>query len=110
MGEEAFDADSLNIVKDRVRKVLFGHRGSPCRRHPAAADPRREWLQRLQDRGLIGIHVFKCKMSPTAGRRSMWSHGLLYPGELQRHFRHCDIFLYDGKPASSSDGRSCSRG
>src|SRR5260370_4372405 len=24
MGEEAFDADSLNIVKDRVRKVLFG--------------------------------------------------------------------------------------
>src|SRR5256886_8850892 len=37
MGEEAFDADSLNIVKDRVRKVLFGTGVCVCRSWMTAA-------------------------------------------------------------------------
>jgi len=63
MGEEAFDADSLNIVKDRVRKVLFGTGVSRGRGHPAAPDARRERLQCLQDRRLHrDSNLFKCKM------------------------------------------------
>src|SRR2546429_4915350 len=62
MGEEAFDADSLNIVKDRVRKVLFGT--------GASVDAVIQLRQTLDANGvnackIVGssvFNLFKCKM------------------------------------------------
>lgn len=98
LGEEAFDADSLNIVKDRVRKVLFGTGVSV-----AAVIQLR---QALDANGFnaarivcsSGFNLFKCKMF--AGARApldVVGTGSFLPDNFSDTFATADIFLYEGK-------------
>jgi len=66
MGEEA-STRQLNIVKDRVRKVLFGTGVSVAAVITAAPDARRERFNACKIVGHPGFNLFKCRYSPTAG-------------------------------------------
>jgi nicotinate phosphoribosyltransferase len=71
MGEEAFDADTLNITKDRVRRVLFG---TACRwRAPSvfAARSMRTGSMRAGSSPRRGSTFSSARSSPRRGRPSM---------------------------------------
>jgi len=112
MGEEAFDADSLNIVKDRVRKVLFGTGVSV-----AAVIQLRQTLDAngfnaCKIVGSSGFTLFKCKMFAN-GRAPLdvVGTGSFIPEELQTTPSPLPTFsCTTASRAPSSDGRSCSRG
>jgi nicotinate phosphoribosyltransferase len=98
MGEEAFDADTLNVVKDRVRKVLFGTGVSL-----AAVIHMR---QRLDSAGFSGarivassgFNVFKCKMFGNARAPvDAIGTGSFIPETYGDTFATADVFLYDGE-------------
>jgi nicotinate phosphoribosyltransferase len=99
MGEEAFDADTLNVVKDRVRRVLFGTGVSA-----AAVIHMR---QRLDAAGFpaarivasSGFNLFKCKMFGNARVPvDAIGTGSFIPESYGETFATADIFLYDGEP------------
>jgi nicotinate phosphoribosyltransferase len=99
MGEEAFDADSLNIVKDKVRRVLFGTGVSV-----AATIQLR---QKLDAHGFnaakivasSGFNLFKCKVFADARAPvDVVGTGSFLPDNLGDTFATADVFLYDGKP------------
>ena len=98
MGEEAFDADSLNIVKDRVRKVLFGTGVSV-----AAVIQLRQTLDRngfnaAKIVASSGFNLFKCKMFANARAPvDVVGTGSFLPDNLGDTFATADVFLYDGK-------------
>jgi len=98
MGEEAFDADSLNIVKDRVRKVLFGTGVSV-----AAVIQLRQALDAngfnaCKIVGSSGFNLFKCKMFANArAPLDMVGTGSFIPDNFNDTFATADIFMYDGK-------------
>ncbi len=96
MGEEAFDADSLNIMKDRVRRVLFGTGVSA-----AAVIHMR---QRLDAAGFeaarivasSGFNLFKCKMFGNARVPvDVIGTGSFIPETYSETFATADIFKYD---------------
>jgi len=99
MGEEAFDADSLNITKDRVRRVLFGTGVS------AASVIR---LRKVLDAhgfnacrivASSGFNLFKCKIFANARAPvDVVGTGSFIPENFSDTFATADIFLYDGKP------------
>ena len=98
MGEEAFDADTLNIVKDRVRRVLFGTGVSL-----ASVIKMR---QALDGAGFSaakivassGFNLFKCKMFGNArGPVDAIGTGSFIPENLGETFATADVFMYDGK-------------
>ena len=98
MGEEAFDADTLNVVKDRVRRVLFGTGVSL-----AAVIQMR---QRLDAAGFnsakvvasSGFNLFKCKIFGNARAPvDAIGTGSFIPDSYGDTFATADIFLYDGK-------------
>ena len=99
MGEEAFDADSLNIVKDRVRKVLFGTGVSV-----AATIQLRQTLDKAGFNAAkivasSGFNLFKCKMFADARAPvDVVGTGSFLPDTLADTFATADVFLYDGKP------------
>ncbi|HEY6862765.1 MAG TPA: hypothetical protein VI319_02605 [Burkholderiales bacterium] len=99
MGEEAFDADSLNIVKDRVRKVLFGTGVSV-----AAVIQLRQTLDRngfnaAKIVASSGFNLFKCKMFANARAPvDVVGTGSFLPDTLADTFATADVFLYEGKP------------
>jgi nicotinate phosphoribosyltransferase len=99
MGEEAFDADSLNITKDRVRRVLFGTGVSV-----ASVIRMRQTLDANGfNAGKIvassGFNLFKCKMFANArAPLDMVGTGSFIPENFSDTFSTADVFLYDAKP------------
>ena len=99
MGEEAFDADSLNIVKDKVRRVLFGTGVSV-----AAVIQLRQTLDRNGfDAAKIvassGFNLFKCKMfANSRAPVDVVGTGSFLPDNLADTYATADVFLYDGRP------------
>ena len=98
MGEEAFDADTFNVTKDRVRRVLFGTGVS------AAAII--HMRQRLDARGYnacrivgsSGFNLFKCKMFGNARvPLDVVGTGSFIPEALGETYATADIFMYDGE-------------
>jgi nicotinate phosphoribosyltransferase len=98
MGEEAFDADTLNVVKDRVRRVLFGTGVS------LASVIRMR--QRLDAAGFnaarivasSGFNLFKCKMFGNARAPvDAIGTGSFIPETYSETFATADVFLYDGQ-------------
>jgi nicotinate phosphoribosyltransferase len=98
MGEEAFDADTLNVVKDRVRKVLFGTGVS------LASVIRMR--QRLDAAGFnaarivasSGFNLFKCKMFGNARAPvDAIGTGSFIPETYSETFATADVFMYDGR-------------
>lgn len=98
MGEEAFDADTLNVVKDRVRRVLFGTGVS------LASVIRMR--QRLDAAGFnaarivasSGFNLFKCKMFGNARAPvDAIGTGSFIPETYSETFATADVFLYDGR-------------
>src|SRR5438552_2884924 len=109
MGEEAFDADSLNIVKDRVRKVLFGTGVSV-----AAVIQLRQTLDAngfnaCKIVGSSGFTLFKCKMFANCrAPLDVVGTGSFIPENFNDTFATADIFMYDGK-AGTKLGRALDR-
>ncbi len=99
MGEEAFDADSLNIVKDKVRRVLFGTGVSV-----AAVIQLRQALDASGFNAArivasSGFNLFKCKMFANARAPvDVVGTGSFLPDNFNDTFATADVFLYDGKP------------
>ena len=98
MGEDAYDADTLNVVKDRVRRVLFGTGVS------LAAVIRMR--QRLDAAGFSGarivassgFNVFKCKMFGNARAPvDAIGTGSFIPETYGDTFATADVFMYDGE-------------
>ena len=98
MGEEAFDADSLNITKDRVRKVLFGTGVSV-----ASVIHLRQTLDAAgfgacRIVGSSGFNLFKCKMFANArAPLDVVGTGSFIPDNFNDTFSTADIFMYDGQ-------------
>jgi len=98
MGEEAFDADTLNVVKDRVRRVLFGTGVSL-----AAVIQMRSTLDGAGFNGArivasSGFNPFKCKMFGNARAPvDAIGTGSFIPDTFGDTFATADIFMYDGR-------------
>jgi nicotinate phosphoribosyltransferase len=98
MGEEAFDADTLNVVKDRVRKVLFGTGVSL-----ASVIHMRSILDAAGFNGArivasSGFNPFKCKMFGNARAPvDAIGTGSFIPEAYGDTFATADIFMYDGR-------------
>ena len=98
MGEEAFDADTLNVVKDRVRKVLFGTGVSL-----AAVIHMRGTLDAAGFNGArivasSGFNPFKCKMFGNARAPvDAIGTGSFIPEAYGDTFATADVFRYDGR-------------
>ncbi len=98
MGEEAFDADTLNVVKDRVRKVLFGTGVSL-----AAVIKMRGTLDAAGFNGArvvasSGFNPFKCKMFGNARAPvDAIGTGSFIPEAYGDTFATADVFMYDGR-------------
>ena len=96
MGEEAFDADTLNIMKDRVRKVLFGTGVSA-----AAVIHMRQRLdaagfQAVRIVASSGFNLFKCKMFGNARVPvDVIGTGSFIPEAYSETFATADIFKYE---------------
>jgi nicotinate phosphoribosyltransferase len=97
MGEEAFDADTLNVVKDRVRRVLFGTGVSV-----AAVIKLRQTLDAAGFNGAkvvasSGFNLFKCKMFGNARAPvDAIGTGSFIPDNYGDTFATADVFMYDG--------------
>jgi nicotinate phosphoribosyltransferase len=98
MGEEAFDADTLNLTKDRVRRVLFGTGVSLA----AVIEMR----QRLDAAGFhaakvlasSGFNLFKCKMFGNARAPvDAIGTGSFIPETYSDTFATADVFMYEGE-------------
>ena len=98
MGEEAFDADTLNVVKDRVRRVLFGTGVSV-----AAIIQMRQRLDAAGFNsakivGSSGFNLFKCKMFGNARAPvDAIGTGSFIPEAFGETYATADIFIYDGE-------------
>jgi len=98
MGEEAFDADTMNVVKDRVRRVLFGTGVSV-----AAVVRLRQTLdaagfKSVRIVGSSGFNLFKCKMFGNARAPvDVVGTGSFIPEAFGETYATADIFIYDGK-------------
>ena len=107
MGEEAFDADTLNVVKDRVRRVLFGTGVSVAAviqmRHKLDA----AGFNAAKIVGSSGFNLFKCKMFRAMRvRRSMQSvPALSFPKPMARHTPRPTSSCTTASSASSSDAK-----
>jgi nicotinate phosphoribosyltransferase len=98
MGEEAYDADTLNIVKDRVRRVLFGTGVSV-----AATIQMRQTLDAhgFNAARIVcssGFNLFKCKMfANSRAPVDVVGTGSFIPENFNDTFATADIFMYDGQ-------------
>jgi len=98
MGEEAFDADSLNITKDRVRRVVFGTGVSVASVIQLRQTLDAAGFNACRIVGSSGFNMFKCKMFANA-RAPLDSVGTgsFIPETFSDTFATADIFLYDGR-------------
>ncbi|HMH19509.1 MAG TPA: hypothetical protein VK572_15335 [Burkholderiales bacterium] len=99
MGEEAFDADSLNIVKDRVRKVLFGTGVSVASVIQLRQTLDAAGFNACKIVGSSGFNLFKCKMfANSRAPLDVVGTGSFIPDNFNDTFATADIFMYEGKP------------
>lgn len=98
MGEEAFDADSLNITKDRVRRVLFGTGVTVASVIQLRQTLDAAGFSACRIVGSSGFNMFKCKMFANA-RAPLDSVGTgsFIPENFGDTFATADIFLYEGQ-------------
>lgn len=98
MGEEAFDADSLNITKDRVRRVLFGTGVSVASVIQLRQTLDAAGFNACRIVGSSGFNLFKCKMFANA-RAPLDSVGTgsFIPEPFSDTFATADIYRYDGE-------------
>jgi nicotinate phosphoribosyltransferase len=98
MGEEAFDADSLNIVKDKVRRVLFGTGVSVAATIQLRQVLDANGFNAAKIVASSGFNLFKCKMFASARAPvDVVGTGSFLPDNLADTFATADVFLYDGK-------------
>jgi nicotinate phosphoribosyltransferase len=98
MGEEAFDADSLNIVKDKVRRVLFGTGVSVASTIQLRQTLDQHGFNAARIVASSGFNLFKCKMFANARAPvDVVGTGSFLPDNLGDTFATADVFLYDGK-------------
>jgi len=99
MGEEAFDADSINVQKDRVRRVLFGTGVSAAAIIHMRQRLDAEGFTAARIVGSSGFDLFKCKMFGNARVPvDVIGTGSFLPETLGETFATADIFRYDGVP------------
>jgi nicotinate phosphoribosyltransferase len=99
MGEEAFDADSLNIVKDKVRRVLFGTGVSVASTIQLRQTLDASGFNAARIVASSGFNLFKCQMFANArAPLDVVGTGSFLPDNFNDTFATADIFLYDGKP------------
>ena len=99
MGEEAFDADSLNITKDRVRRVLFGTGVSVASVIRLRQVLDGNGFNACKIVASSGFNLFKCKVFGTARAPvDVVGTGSFIPEHFSDTFATADIFMYDGKP------------
>jgi nicotinate phosphoribosyltransferase len=98
MGEEAFDADTLNVVKDRVRKVLFGTGVSLAAVIQMRGTLDAAGFNAARIVASSGFNPFKCKMFGNA-RAPVHAIGTgsFIPEAYGDTFATADVFLYDGR-------------
>jgi len=98
MGEEAFDADSLNITKDRVRRVLFGTGVSVASVIQLRQTLDAAGFSNCRIVGSSGFNLFKCKMfANSRAPLDSVGTGSFIPENFGDTFATADIFMYDGK-------------
>ena len=98
LGEEAFDADSLNITKDRARRVLFGTGVSVASviQMRQTLDAHRFNACRIV--GSSGFNLFKCKMFASArAPLDVVGTGSFIPEALFDTFATADVFMFGGR-------------
>jgi nicotinate phosphoribosyltransferase len=99
MGEEAFDADTLNITKDRARRVLFGTGVSVASVIRLRQVLDAHGFNACKIVASSGFNLFKCKMFANArAPLDVVGTGSFIPETYSDTFATADIFLYDGKP------------
>jgi nicotinate phosphoribosyltransferase len=99
MGEEAFDADTLNITKDRVRRVLFGTGVSVASAIRLRRTLDADGFNACRIVASSGFNLFKCKIFATARAPiDAVGTGSFIPESFPDTFATADIFMYDGKP------------
>jgi nicotinate phosphoribosyltransferase len=95
MGEDAFDADSLDIAKDRVRKLLFGTGVSLASVIQLRLSLDAAGFPACRIVASSGFNLFKCRMF--AGARApvdVVGTGSFIPDNLSETFATADIFMY----------------
>ena len=98
MGEEAFDADSLNITKDRVRRVLFGTGVSVASVIHLRQTLDEAGFDACRVVGSSGFNLFKCKMFANARAPvDTVGTGSFIPENFSDTFATADIFMFDGR-------------
>jgi nicotinate phosphoribosyltransferase len=101
MGEEAFDADTLNITKDRVRRVMFGTGVSVASVIRLRQTLDANGFNACRIVASSGFNLFKCKVFGSArAPLDMVGTGSFIPENFSDTFATADIFMYDGKPMS----------
>ncbi len=98
MGEEAFDADSLNITKDRVRRVLFGTGVTVASVIQLRQTLDAAGFNACRIVGSSGFNLFKCKMfANSRAPLDVVGTGSFIPETYSDTFATADIFMYDGQ-------------
>ena len=98
MGEEAFDADSLNITKDRVRRVLFGTGVTVASVIQLRQTLDAAGFNACRIVGSSGFNLFKCKMFANArAPLDVVGTGSFIPETYSDTFATADIYMYDGE-------------
>ena len=98
VGEEAYDADTLNIVKDKVRRVLFGTGVSVASVIQMRQVLDANGFNACRIVASSGFNLFKCKMFASARAPvDVVGTGSFIPENFNDTFATADIFLYDGK-------------
>ncbi|MBI4294432.1 MAG: hypothetical protein HY661_23385 [Betaproteobacteria bacterium] len=98
LGEEAFDADSLNITKDRARRVLFGTGVSVASVIYMRQTLDAHGFNACRIVASSGFNLFKCKMFANArAPLDIVGTGSFIPETYFDTFATADIFMYDGK-------------
>jgi nicotinate phosphoribosyltransferase len=98
MGDEAYDSDTLNIVKDRVRKVLFGTGVSVASVIKMRQTLDASGFNSAHIVGSSGFTPFKCKMFGHARAPvDVIGTGSFIPEAFGDTFATADIFMYNGE-------------
>lgn len=96
MGEEAYDMDSLNITKDKVRKLLFGTGVSVANVVNLRTILDAHGYKKVKIIGSSGFNMFKCKIFGTArAPLDMIGTGSFLPESLSETYATADIYKYD---------------
>src|SRR5215471_5327880 len=97
--EKSVDADSLNIVKDRVRKVLFGTGVSVASVIQLRQTLDANGFNAAKIVGSSGFNLFKCKMFANCrAPLDVVGTGSFIPENFADTFATADIYMYEGKP------------